>query len=208
LLDIAIPAVSGRDHGLRVAAFPFLLGVTVFTFWTLIVPTTLAAGLLSDERRWRTRFCRLLAASLSVIWDIPATGLLLLPLSMALLALVLAHSPFTDSAQVVMTCVWGMLLLAIPLIPALWERKHADAAPFHLAMARSMITVYAVMALFFAVLVPVCGAYERHYVQIDQVMAPMNQGDDISVTMVEGRLVILLRAGVREGATTLGIPRR
>ena len=96
-------------------------------------------------------------------------------------------------------------MLALPLAPALWERHQAGAAPFHLAMARSLITVYAVMALFFAALVPVCAAFERHYIQIDQVMAPMNQGEDIAFTMVEGRLVIMLRGGVRDGARALGI---
>ena len=100
-----------------------------------------------------------------------------------------------------------MLLLALPLLPALWERRYA-AAPFQLALARSLMTVYAVMALFFAALVPVCAAFERHYVHIDPVMTPYNQGEDIATDQVEGRLVIYLRGGVREGAATLGIPWR
>jgi hypothetical protein len=85
------------------------------------------------------------------------------------------------------------------------ERKRADSAPRHLAMARTMISVYAVMTLFFAALLPLCAAFERDYVRADRIMTPMRQGEDISSTMVEGQVAIMLRNDVREGATTLGI---
>ncbi len=68
-----------------------------------------------------------------------------------------------------------------------------------------MITVYAIMALFFASLYPICAAFERHYVRTDQVLNIYQQGDEIGFTNVEGQLVVVLREGVREGATKLGI---
>jgi hypothetical protein len=219
LLYIALPAVSWRDHGIARAGLPFGLGVGVFTLWTLIVPTTMAAGLLRQRsiaaglltvagRPWRTRFARLAASILAVIWCLLVSARLLPPISVALLAPVLAHSPFGDGAQIALMCFWAVLIPALPLLPALWTRKHADAAPHHLAMARSMMTLYAVMTLFFAALVPVSAAFERHYVRIDRIMAPMQAGDDIGFTMVEGQLTLMLRQDVRDGATALGIPWR
>ena len=133
---------------------------------------------------------------------------LLIPIIWALLAGVLAQSPYRDTAQIAVMSMGGVLLLAIPLFPAIWQRKNCVAATFHLTMSRSMITVYAVMTLFFAALVPVCTTYERHYAHIDRLMVPMIQQDNIAFNMVEGRLVFMLRDGVREGATKLGIPWR
>jgi hypothetical protein len=215
LLYIALPALSGREHGMQHATIPFCIGVGVFSLWTLLVPTTMAAGilrrrsiaagLLTVRRPWCARFTRLAIALLSIVWCVLAWGLLLRPLSWAMLTPLLVHAPFSTGAQVGLTCLLGVLLLAAPFIPAIWERKHAGAAPLHLAMARAMITTYAVMTLFYAALVPVCVACERHYVYIDQIVRPMRQGDDISFTLVEGQLTLMLRNEVRQGATALGI---
>ena len=60
------------------------------------------------------------------------------------------------------------------------------------------------MTSFFAALVPVCAAFECYYIRIDPVMSTMRQGDDIFINMVEGKLSLMLRQGVRDGATKLG----
>ena len=202
LLYIAVPALSRRDHNIVRAGLPFIIGVGIFTLWTLIVPTTMAAGILWQrsiaaglvmvEQPWLTRFSRLMTAVLSAIWSMLAIVLLLLSISWALLTPVLAHSPFSDGAQVGMMCIWGALMLAIPLLPAIWIRKHAGDAPHHLAMARAMMTIYAVMTLFFASFVPVCDAFERYYVRTDRLMGLMQQGDDIYFTRVEGQLARII----------------
>jgi hypothetical protein len=220
LLYLGLPALSWRDHGVVSAIARFGIGIGVFTLWTLIVPTTMTAGLLRQRsiaaglltvagRPWRTRFARLAASIFAAIWCSLEASLLLPLIASTLLAPVLAHSPFRGSiASDATLCVLAVLMLALPLLPAFSTRKHADAAPHHLAMARSLLTLYAVMTLFFAALVPVCSAFERYYVRTDHLMAPMRQGDDFACSMAEGQVMLMLRQDVRDGATALGIPWR
>ncbi len=241
LLYIAIPAISRRDHTFGRTIIFFAIGIGIFTLWTQIVPTMMAAGILrqhsiaggliTDEHPWRTRFGQLLAAFFSFIWSTASIPFLALPLSWVILYFLLVNSPIRDLVITVSSTQWksivssgpisfsgigypasvavimlvGLLLLAIPFIPALFERKNLEFAPFHLAMSRSMITVYAVMTLFYASFYPICAAFERHYTNIDQVVSVYRQGDDIGVTNVEGKIKVMLREGVREGATKLGI---
>ena len=217
LLFIDLPTLSQRDLGVNIASRNFAIGVLCFALWTLIVPTTLAAGLLrrhgitaglsNSTHRWRTRIARLLSAMLTMIWDFFAWVFLILPISWALLLLLLAHPALHTPAEVRNMFLWGMLLV-LPFIPALWERKHAADAPFHLALARGMMTVYAVLVLFFGALTLACATCESHFLRADQVMAPMNQGEDIVPCMAEGRVISMLREEEREGATKLGIPWR
>ena len=236
LLYLAIPAVSWRDHGVKVALLPFGLGIGVFTLWALVVPLamathsfrqrSIAAGLHIDAQPWHSWA----GAVFTATWGILALILLLLPISWGLLALVLAYSPFSDIVQKVMMYLWAGLMLVLPLlptirvkrryrlqaawgdapvipsIPAVWVQKHPLNAPHHLAKARTMMTTYAIMTLFFAALVPVCAAFEQQYLRTDRVMTTMRQGDDISANIVEGQLTLMLRQSVRDGATTLGIP--
>jgi drug/metabolite transporter (DMT)-like permease len=214
---ISITKLSLRDYGVNIASRSFTIGLLSFTLITLLLPTimasgmlrrkSIAVGILQDEHHGRTRSGRFLAAFLMMSWNFLALGLLLLPVSWVLLSFVLVDAPDYNIAQVNIIAM-GLLLLAIPLIPVLWLRKRPEQAPFHLAIARSMMTVYAALALFFAMLVLVSATAESHFIRIDQVMAPMNQRDIIVPNMVEGRVVIMLRDDVREGATKLDIPWR
>ncbi|MEI7832935.1 MAG: hypothetical protein WCJ56_07055 [bacterium] len=217
LIFIATPALSLRDQGLTPPfKLPFFIGIGIFTLWTLIVPTTVAAGILqqksnsidpmADIPTWRKRFTRFGIAILTVIWCTLAAGLIMVPVTTLLLMPIIAHSPLKANLLVAILCLSGVILLLIPLLPALWKRKHPEEVLVKLALARSMITIYAVMTIFFAMLVPVCHAFEQHYVQADTLMAPMRQGDDYCITTAEGRTCIYLRQTVRDGATELGIP--
>lgn len=217
VLFINIPALSRRDYGFSSNHWAFFLGVAAFALWIIIVPTSMAsgmllrksiaAGLLTNDHPWRTRITRFISAKLTVIWCLLSFLFLLLPISWALLAPLRVNSPFRgDSTMMAQMCVWLVLMLLIPLLPLFWTRKHADRAPYHLAMSHTMMTTYAMMTLFFASLVPVYAAFEHHYVQIDQVQKPMQQGDELCMNMVEGQLVGRLRNDVREGADKLGIP--
>lgn len=214
LLYIAIPGLSGRDHGLRHAYVQFGLGLLMFTAWSCSVPTTMAAGflwrrgialgLVTNTSPWRTRISRLVGSSLSVGWCVLAFGFLLPTTCLLLLTPALARSPFINSTKILVIGMLLLLTLAVPMLLAIVERKHAKSFP-HLAVARTMTMLYAMMTLCFAALIPVCAAFERHYVRTDTIMAPMHQGKEISCTKVEAQLVFMLRQGVRDGATKLGI---
>ena len=240
LLYISFPVLSGRDHGIRYAETPFSIGIMLFGLWTLLVPTTLAAGLLwrrsiaagrvTIVRPLPIRVNRLSSSILTLIWSVLALRWLLLPISLLFIVPLLATAPSSYPTQVPMMYIIAVLMLGLPFLPLIWahkktprqlvwseapvipttptvlEEKHHPNAPHYLALARSMITVYAIMTLFFAALVPVCAAFERHYIESDHIMSPMCQGDDMGITEVEGQLVIRLRQGVRDGATTLRIP--
>jgi hypothetical protein len=73
-------------------------------------------------------------------------------------------------------------------------------------MSKTMLTIYLFTTLLFASFVPVCSFFEQKYVKSDQIMKPFRQGNDISMTMVEGKVSMMLRDGIREGAVKLGIP--
>lgn len=240
LCYLAFPAISWRDHGMCVAVVPFNMGIMFFVLWTLMVPTTvaadilwkrsIAAGLTTEVHLSDTRFMRVVISLYSAGWSILALPLLAFPISWGVLSLLLAHPPIHNMVLLLLMCLGVILLLGIPMLPAIWARKKDPLkvtwgeapvipaapvawvqkriahAPHHLAMARSMITVYAIMTLFFALLVPVCAVFEQHYVQVDQLTMTMRHGDDLSVNNVEGQLVIMLRQDVRDGAVTLGIP--
>ena len=215
LLYIAIPEISGRDHGMVRAGVQFSLGVGVFTLWTLFVPATLAAGYLwrrgiahddvTIHQRWRVRLNRLFSAICSGIWILLSYVAILLPTSWMILVVLFARSPFRGSVHFWLSLCAATVMLALPLLPAIWQRKHAGTVLFHLAMARGMLPVYAVMTLFFALLVPVALSFERLYIQHDMVMSTLQEGNDISMTRIEGKLSQMLRAGVRDGAGELGI---
>ena len=215
LLYISIPAISWRDHGIRSAVLPFGYGIVVFVLWTLIVPTTMAAvicwkrgiaaGLITFARPWAKFFGRLPIAILSAIWTIATMGNVLITLSLTMLSLAFARLLFSDMTHAAIMAAGAFMTLAIPLLPAIWERHYPDAAPRHLATARTMITLYAVMTLFFASLYPVCTAFERHYVRIDRIFGSMKEGDNISFTGAESQLTLMLRQYVRDGATELGL---
>ena len=216
LLFIATPQLSGRDAGVVRAGVPFMLGIYFITLSTFLVPPIMvfhflhrrmiAAGLQVADDLWRSRFSRLVIVIYGIIWCFLAFFLLLAPIGLALLTPVLAHTPVNSGKLIVQIFGAGVLLLGLPLLPAVRPGKDTVSAPRHLAIARTMIALFAVMTLFFAALIPICDAFERYYVRADRVIAPMTQGDDISITMVEGRLVIMLRQDVRDGATVLGIP--
>ena len=223
LLYIATPTLSLRDHGLafttehgiHLAAVHFIGGLGICVLWMLIVPTTMTAGILwrrsldagmlMVESPWRARFTRLGVALLSLIWAGLGIGTILVPVSWGLVSIV-SSSRFRDPMQVVLIMLFGLVLLGIPLLPVLWERGHVEHAAYHLAMARTMIAVYAVLTVLVAVLPFVCAAYEREYIRTDKLMGLAGQGDEIEFTSVELQVVKMLRADVREGATKLQIP--
>ncbi len=216
LLFIALP-FSGREHAV-IHALPSGIALIVFSIWMLLVPSTLAAGylrrhavaaeLLVVARVWPVRWLRLLGALGQISWVLITLPILLLSVCWTLLTPVLAHTPFSSYLEFGLCWLLALLALAVLLLPVFWERRKPEAAPFHRAIARAMLPVYAVMTLFFAALVPVCAGFERHYLQIDTVMAPMVEGDDVAFTMVEGKVVQMLRQDVRDGATVLHIPWR
>lgn len=215
LLYITNPSISGREYNIHSAAVPFYAGICVFVLWVLIVPTTLAAGILWQrsitvgliviQQPWYTRLLRLATSVLTAIWCELGLGLLLLPISWGLLVLTFAHFAFYD-VPIVIIYTGGIFWLVLSLLPAVWLRKQTAHASFHLAMARNMMMTYAIMTLFFALLFLVGASFERHYVRTDPLMNIMQQGDDFATSKGEGQVALRLRQEVRDGATTLGIP--
>ena len=215
LLYIAIPVISISDQTMPYAARQFAIGIGVFSLLTLIVPVTMAAGYLwqrgitqgdiTIQQRWQARWNRLRAAIISGIWAIISFVVILIPFSWPIFALILGHFTLKSDNQLWLLLCSAVVMLLLPIMPAIWQKKHTSDAPFHLNMARVMMLVYAVMTLFFASLVPVTAAFERHYIQSDTVTSLYHEGNDISLTMVEGQLCKILRQGVRDGAVKLGI---
>lgn len=215
LLYIATPALSGRDHSIWYSRLQFVGGMLFFVLWTLLVPTTMAAGTIwrrsmaigavEVSQRGKTQLSRGVAAFCAFIWANLAGYFLLIPLMCIVLSAVTVLIPPSLLATALVVAISSLVLLGIPLIHARFRRTPPESASHYLALARSMITVYAVFTLLLGALLPVCRAFERHYIQTDRVMGIMNERDNICLTYLEGRLTTMLSEQVRDGAEKLGM---
>lgn len=220
LLYIAIPALSGREKNIHTSLGQFIGGLSVAVLWMLLVPTTMAAGKVWQRRvatgttpcpsRRKIR-CTRLCSSLGVMaWAIVAVLTVLFPIGLLLLKTVAIVPPlpvYTDIVtDIVVAIVMFVIVAASPFIPMLWQRKLAANASHYRALARTMVTVYAAMTVLTGLLVPVCGAYERHFVATDRVTGLVHERDNIAFTYAEGKLVLSLRDSIHAGAVKLGIP--
>jgi hypothetical protein len=96
-----------------------------------------------------------------------------------------------------------LFLIAVAFLPLLWERHHTDCAQHFLALSRTLIPVYAVMAICTGALYPLLYAQETRYLRQDRVMTIMREGDIIAPTRAEGQLVLGLRNMVLRGEQQL-----
>ncbi|MEI7833713.1 MAG: hypothetical protein WCJ56_11025, partial [bacterium] len=207
LVFISIPAISGRDYGIGHSIWQFVISFILFLLWSLIVPATIAIkalrrksishSVMLEENRG-ARFKRIVTTFLLDLLCLLAACYSLFLVTYVLLIRLLATRPIiTGVGGNLAILAFIFLPLALMLLPAIWERKRTEAAPYNMAMAFSMVPVYAVMTLFFGLLVPVSYAFERHYVMTDQLTSTMRVGDVICYSKAEGRIVIQLRQTVR-----------
>jgi len=85
------------------------------------------------------------------------------------------------------------------------EPKRPDLAVLQLSLSRATATVCALLALLTALLIPVCGAFERHYLQTDTLMGINQQGEAIGVPKIEGDVAVKLRNDILAKAKELHI---
>jgi hypothetical protein len=212
LLFISIPLISGRDHGIMRSVWQFGISLVMLILWTLFASTIMAANIIKKRcfdfgKMVPDKVSQIVSVILTITWCCLALVFLLIPVSWTLLSFTLEKSPIMINVlQMIEVGIWGVFVLGMPLYPVIWTKKDDNFISYHLVMSKTMLTIYLFTTLLFASFVPVCSFFEKKYVKSDQIMKPFRQGNDISMTMIEGKVSMMLRDGIREGAVKLGIP--
>jgi len=207
-----------QGYGMRTAINSFMISQLLILCWVLIVPPIIAASRLwkhavddewmTSDQYWGSLLYRLGGSLCTVIWVAMSSVTFILPLTLVAMAAV-SRTPFNTVIQLPLplAVLVALVTLAIPFIPWFWERRYPKHAAVHLTIARNMTTVFAVMALLVALLIPTCSLLVRRNLRADTIMGIARQGEAVGVMKIEGYVALKLRNDILAKAKSLHIPR-
>lgn len=213
LIYVALQVISFQRLENPIAYYAFGTAMLIIVLWMLSVPTAMVsnaiwrqsveAGIIEVQQTGIATFLRGVSGGIAMAWaSLAATAVIVLP-AMFILGWV-TISPLRFDQQPFWLGVLVLLGLSVfALSPAFWERHHTDCAQHFLALSRTMIPVYAVLAICTGALYPILCAQETHYLRQDKVMTTMRDGNIIAPSYAEGRLVLSLRDMVLKGEQQL-----